>query len=207
VSWDPYLDLRTGVLRNRLGITDPAEFARVEADFTSARIAQLWRHPLPGHYDLAHLQRFHQVIFGDLFEWAGELRTVTLGKGGALFCHPHELVPTAARVFSRLADDRHLRGLNRTAFVDKLATLLASINYLHPFREGSGRAQRAFLAQLSRGAGHVLRWARMDPEANRVASQTARAGDTRLLRAMLEQLVDSDPDRPPRPRTPSDQPE
>lgn len=207
MSWDPYLDLRTGVLRNRLGITDPAKFAQVEADFTSARIAQLWRHPLPGNYDLAHLQRFHQVIFGDLFEWAGELRTVTLGKGAALFCHPHQLVPTAALVFGRLADDRYLRNLNRTAFVDKLALLLADINHLHPFREGNGRAQRAFLAQLSREAGHVLRWAPMDLRANRVASQAARAGDTRPLRAMLDQLVDDEPGQPPKPRPPSDQPE
>lgn len=206
MSWDPYLDLRTGVLRNRLGITDPAELARAEADFTSARIAQLWRRRLPGHYDLAHLQRFHQVIFGDLFEWAGELRTVTLGKGGALFCHPQDLVRTGTRVFGGLAEDRYLRGLNRAAFVDKLTALLADINYLHPFREGNGRAQRAFLAQLSRDAGHVLRWAGLDPEVNRAASLAARAGDTGPLRAMLDPLVDHGPGRPPSPRSPSDQP-
>ncbi|WP_051581792.1 Fic/DOC family protein [Pseudonocardia acaciae] len=204
MSWDPYLDLRTGVLRNRLGITDPAEFARVEADFTSARIAQLWRHPLPGDYDLAHLQRFHQVIFGDLFEWAGQLRTVTMGKGGALFCDPGDLVSTAVRVFGRLAEDGHLRGLDRAAFVDKLTALLTEINFLHPFREGNGRSQRAFLAQLSREAGHVLRWAGMDPEANRAASRAARGGDNGPLRAMLERLVDDGPGRPPAPRSPSD---
>lgn len=136
MSWDRYLDLRTGVLRHRLGITVPAEFARVEADLTSARIAQLWRHRLPGRYDLAHLQRFHQVIFGDLFDWAGELRTVSLGKGGALFCPPHRLVPVGARVFGRLADDQFLRGLHRAAFLDGL-TALADINDLHPFRRGT----------------------------------------------------------------------
>lgn len=207
MTWDPYLDLRTGVLRNRLGITDAAEFAQAEADFSSARIAQLWRHPLPGDYDLAHLQRFHQVIFGDLFDWAGELRTVTLGKGGALFCHPHDLVGTAAGVFGRLAADRHLRGLSRAAFLDKLTVLLADINDLHPFREGNGRAQRAFVAQLSRDAGHILRWARMDADTNRAACQAARVGDTEPLRAMLEHLVDDEPARPPAPRPQSDQPE
>ncbi len=62
MSWDPYLDLQTGVLRNRLGITDPDELARAEADFSSVRIAQLRRRPLPGGYDLPHLQAFHRHI-------------------------------------------------------------------------------------------------------------------------------------------------
>ena len=79
MSWDPYLDLRSGVLRNRLGITDAAELARAEAELTSYRLIELRTRPLPGSYDLPHLQAFHRYIFGDVYDWAGELRTVTLG--------------------------------------------------------------------------------------------------------------------------------
>ena len=119
---------------------------------------------MPGNYDLPHLQAFHRYIFGDLYDWAGELRTVTLGKGGALFCLPQDLVATADDVFTRLARDHHLRGRDRTAFIDGLTALLAGVNALHPFREGNGRTQRAFLAQLARDAGYRIRWAELDPE-------------------------------------------
>ena len=108
MSWDPYLDLRSGVLRNRLGITDAAELARAEAELTSYRLIELHARPLPGDYDLPHLQAFHRYIFGDVYDWAGELRTVTLGKGGALFCHPRDIVATADELFTRLARDNHL---------------------------------------------------------------------------------------------------
>jgi fido (protein-threonine AMPylation protein) len=62
LSWDPYLDLRTGVLRNRLGLTDPVALAAAEADFTAARLAGLELRPVPGGYDLPHLQAFHRRI-------------------------------------------------------------------------------------------------------------------------------------------------
>jgi cell filamentation protein len=74
--------------------------------------------------------------------------------------------------------------------VATLADLLGDINALHPFREGNGRTQRAFLAQLARAAGHPIRWAAMDPQVNIVASQAARRGDHEPLAAMLDQLVD-----------------
>jgi cell filamentation protein len=199
---DPYFDSRCGVLRNRLGITDPGELAEAEANFTSVRIFQLRRHPPPGRYDLPHLQTFHRHIFGDIYDWAGELRTVTIIKGG-LFCLPQNLTSTGAEVHDKLARAGHLRGLDRPAFLDGLTKLLADINSLHPFREGNGRTQRAFVAQLTREAGHIIRWSAMDPAINVEASQAAHRDDNTPLRAMLEQLVDHDepaedgPGRPP----------
>lgn len=207
MSWDPYLDLQTGVLRNRLGITDKAELAQAEAELTGYRLIELQLNPLPGRYDLAHLQAFHRHIFGDVYDWAGELRTVSIGKGG-LFCLPQHLVSFAGEVFGRLAHEDYLRGLGRAAFVDRLTALLADVNALHPFREGNGRSQRAFLAQLSRAAGYRIRWAAMDAEVNVAASAAAHRGDNTLLRAMLEELVEAHGDAasaPPQPRLPPGQ--
>jgi cell filamentation protein len=112
VSWDPYLDLDTGILRNRLGIGNPTELARAEADLTVSRLYDLQRTRLPGDYDLEHLRAFHRVIFGDVYDWAGELRTVSLGRGG-LFCMPGDLRSAGDEVFGRLARAYHLRGLDR----------------------------------------------------------------------------------------------
>lgn len=185
---DPYLDLDTGVLRNRLGITDPAELAQAEAELTALRLVELRRRPLPGVYDLAHLQAFHWHIFGDVYEWAGRLRTVSIGKG-QLFCLPQHLDTFAAEVFGKLHRNDLLRGLELDQFVDRLTEVLDDVNALHPFREGNGRTQRAFLTQLAGAAGYELRWTAMDPAENNEASRAALAGDPTGLRAMLARLV------------------
>jgi cell filamentation protein len=77
---DPYLDPRTGLLRNRLGITDAARLREAEAGLSLAAIQDLGLRILPGHYDLPHLRAFHREIFGDVYGWAGELRSVAVAK-------------------------------------------------------------------------------------------------------------------------------
>jgi cell filamentation protein len=200
---DPYRDLTTGVFHNRLGITDPSELARVEAELTTLRLIELRRRQLPGSYDLAHLQALHQHIFQDLYTWAGELRTVSIGKGH-LFCLPQHLESSAGEVFERLASNDYLRGLDRDPFLDHLADLLGDLNALHPFREGNGRTQRAFITQLARDAGYTLRWQTMDPVENIEASKAAHQGDNNRLRTMLGTLTTAK-FQPPAPRPPSDQ--
>ncbi|HUE02470.1 MAG TPA: hypothetical protein VMR62_23075 [Bryobacteraceae bacterium] len=84
---DPYLDPATGVLNNRLGITDEAVLEQAEADIVATRSYQLSQTPLKGNFDLAHLRAIHGRLFGDVYEWAGELRTIDISKGGARFAH------------------------------------------------------------------------------------------------------------------------
>ncbi|WP_181782170.1 Fic/DOC family protein [Pseudonocardia pini] len=188
MSWDPYLDLASGVLRNRLGLADPDALALAEAEFTATRMVALQRSPLPGAYDLPHLQAFHWHIFGDVYSWAGQLRTVRIGKGRA-FCPPEELEHRAATLFDGLAAEGHLRGRDRRGTVAGLADLLAGVNDLHPFREGNGRAQRALLGQLAEDRGYRIRWDALDPAENVAASVAAAEGDVTPLRAMLDRLV------------------
>lgn len=204
-SGDPYVDPATGVLRNRLGINDAEELAAAEADFTAVRLAQLTLVPIEGGYDLAHLQRFHARIFGDVYPWAGQLRSVAIAKG-IPFCPPEHLESYASEVFGRLANDGMLRGRGRELFLDGLTELIADLNALHPFREGNGRTLRAFTAQLAVDAGHELRWAGMDPSENVVVSRASLAGDNTGLRAMLDRLVDRPDPRSiaPLPRQPRD---
>ena len=190
MSGDPYLDPRSGVFRNRLGLTDRAELAIAEKQFAAMRFNQLKRRRLPGQYDLEHLRVFHWTIFQDVYPWAGQLRTVLIVKAGASFCLPHQIVDTAADVFARLADDRYLRGRDRDAFLDGLTALLTEINALHPFREGNGRTQRAFLSQVARDAGYRLRWEHIDRDANIDAARAAADGDLAPMRALLDPVVE-----------------
>ena len=77
--------------------------SRAEAALSASRLIDLERRRLPGRYDLAHLRAFHRCILGDVYAWAGQLRTVSIAKG-SVFCLPQHLESYAADVFGRLAD-------------------------------------------------------------------------------------------------------
>jgi len=77
---DPYLNPVTGVLINRLDIASPEHLQQVEADLTTAALADLGTRLLPGRYDLPHLRAFHREIFGDVYPWAGEIQVVAIAK-------------------------------------------------------------------------------------------------------------------------------
>ena len=185
---DPYLDPTTGILRNKLGITDAAELAQAEADITSARLTRLAERPITGGFDLAHLQALHKEVFGSLYDWAGRVRTVEIGKDTS-FCPVRNIPDFASDVFRKLSRANHLGGLDQAAFSAKAADLYGDINALHPFREGNGRTQRAFVSQLAASAGYSISWSRMDPERNRLASIASYLGQEGPLRAMMADLT------------------
>lgn len=187
---DPYVYPGTSCLRNRPGIRDADALARLEANQTAIILAQLEREWLAGRYDLAHLKTFHRRIFGDIYAWAGELRSVPLTKEQSVFALPEHIESYLRRVFSALAEERFLRELAREELLECLTHYYAELNAVHPFREGNGRTQRAFLGQLARDAGYRIAWERLDGERNVEASKASLQGDNRLLRAMLGQLVE-----------------
>jgi cell filamentation protein len=192
---DPYVYPGTDVLRNRLDVRDATDLAEREAALSAIRIAQLERRFIPGGHDLAHLQATHRHIFGDVYSWAGELRTVWISKGGDMFALPEHIDPYLRRLFADLAREGLLRGLGRERFVERLAHYYAELNAVHPFREGNGRAQRAFLGQIAKTAGYPIAWARLDAERNVHAARESHHGGDLALRGMLRDLLKM-PDEP-----------
>jgi len=158
---DPYPDRASGVLKNRFGIIDAATLETTEADLVAARSRELSQTPLKGRVDLAHLQAVHRYLFGDVYEWAGELRMIDIGKGGHLFAHHAHFGSAAATISERLAEDGHLAGLDPAAFSQRAAHYLGELNALHPFREGNGRAQREFMSHLAHATGYYIAWEAM----------------------------------------------
>ncbi len=134
---DPYVYPGTDLLRNLAGLQDASVLARREAQVTTLRLAQLTALRLEGAYDLPHLQRFHHFIFQDIYAWAGALRNVPIAKPGGMFALPEYIESYLTDVLRHLADERHLRGLARDRFADRLTHYYAEINAVHPFREGN----------------------------------------------------------------------
>jgi cell filamentation protein len=186
---DPYVYPGTDILRNHLGIHEATELAAQEAALSSIRIAQLERRFIPGDYDLTHLKATHSYIFGEMYPWAGELRTVRIAKGGDLFALPEHIGPYLTTLLADLAREDRLQGLEREQFVERLTHYYAEINAVHPFREGNGRAQRAFLGEIAKAAGHPITWARLDAERNIHAARESHRGNNSPLREMLSALL------------------
>ena len=182
---DQYLDPVSGVLRNRLSIADAATLEQAEAGLVATRSYELSKTPLPGQFDLAHLQVMHRYLFGDVYEWAGQLRTIDIGKGGQLFAHHAHIGSAAAPIFNQLAGEKHLAGLGPAAFSDRAAHYLGEMNALHPFREGNGRAQREFVSHLAHAAGYYVAWENVKQSDMLQASIESFKGDTSKLAALI----------------------
>jgi cell filamentation protein len=178
------------VLRNLAGLHDADELAAHEAQASTLRLVQLAALRLEGAYDLAHLQEFHRFVFQDIYAWAGELRSVPLAKPGSMFALPEHIEGYATKVLRQLSDERHLHDLPRDGFAERLTYYYAEINAVHPFREGNGRAQRAFLRQLALDAGHTLTWEHLDSQVLVHASQCSLRGDNLPMRDLIEKVLD-----------------
>ncbi|HUC25316.1 MAG TPA: Fic family protein [Streptosporangiaceae bacterium] len=185
---DPYTGPATGVLRNKLGLTTAAELETAEREITHAALIFLQEVPVPPTYDLRHLCAIHLRIFGDVYDWAGQLRTVAIAKG-SWFCLPQYIESSAAEIFRALQSENLLRGLPRDVFTDRLTYYLGEINAIHPFREGNGRAQRAFFERLASDAGFILDWQHLDADRNVAASAAIMRGDAAPMRKMIDELI------------------
>lgn len=185
---DPYTYPGTDTLRNRLGITDDKTLMEAERRLTLARGAEAARLTFPATAD--GYRALHRHLFQDLYDWAGQERTVNIAKGGSSFAH----VPYIARELDkRFADTRAgdaLKGLARDEFFDRLGNHINEINAIHSFREGNGRTMRHHAAQLARDAGHPIRIASIDKTAWMDASRHGfLTGDHRPMAAVLAEAA------------------
>lgn len=167
---DPYVHPDSKVLRNKLGIMDEKAMERAER----ALVTQRSREEVPrGNFDLDHLKAIHRHLFQDVYEWAGQVRTVEIAKDKSQFQFRQYIETGMADVEKRLKDKNYLRNLPRGAFAREAAAIIGDVNYVHPFREGNGRVQMQYLKQLCEQAGHPIRLERIEPQAWMEASREA----------------------------------
>ena len=183
---DPYCYKGTFVLKNRAGIRDAATLDAFELEMTTLR-AEL---PLPdGRFGEAHYRKVHHHLFQDVYTWAGRYRTVRTGKDGNWFCYPEHIAKFMARTFAKLDHPAFQHGGEVGTFVNAAADFLADLNAVHPFREGNGRAQLAFLHLVALRAGHPLKLDQIKRDAFLPAMIASFAGDSEPLIGQLAALL------------------
>lgn len=146
--------------------------------------------PPAGQLDYAHYRAIRYHLFQDVFEWAGQPRSIRIAKAGSTFCYPENLERWMGGVFERLSGQDNLVGMSKAAFAHAAACLLSDVNAGHPFREGNGRTQLAFLNLLCLNAGHPFDDDAIDPDATLSAMIASFLGDLAPLTALIVDLID-----------------
>lgn len=155
-EWDKkYCYPNSFVLKNKFNILNGLELELAEKEYTSLSIAEIKITPIKGDLDLKHLQNIHKYVFSDIYDWAGELRSVNISKGTS-FCNYMYIVDIGNKMFSKLTNENYLIGINGYEIYYKLAYYLGEINALHAFRDGNGRVQRVFIEYLAQVSGCTL---------------------------------------------------
>ncbi len=143
-----YTDPKTGILRNLAGLTDPDDLLFFESGAVAKRIQELYEKPIKIK-GIESLFVIHKHLFQDIYAWAGEERKVEISKEGKQF-FPTTYFGNAFRYIDTLISDyKKIPKNNKKQIAEKLAEILDTVNFLHPFREGNGRTQREFLRLLA----------------------------------------------------------
>ena len=174
-------------LENKLGITNSAELAREEERISKKKAVELFESGaldklVPGRF--ASLQAIHKALFEDIYDFAGELRTLNLAKGNFRFA-PLMYLEAALGNIDKMPQSTF----------DEIIEKYVEMNIAHPFREGNGRSTRLWLDQmLKAGIGQVVDWSKVDKEDYLLAMERSPIKDVEikvLLKAALTDEVNS----------------
>lgn len=170
------------ILENRLNITDSAELA-CEERISKKKAVQLFDNKLldsfpAGKFDT--LQAIHKYMFEDVFDFAGEIRTVNLAKGNFRF---------APLIYLQAALD-NIDKMPQSTF-DEIIEKYVEMNIAHPFREGNGRSTRIWLDHILKNEiGKVVDWSKVDKEDYLLAMERSPIKDVELKVLLKGALTD-----------------
>lgn len=178
-----------GVLKNLANIQEEQALLLYESLKVSRRIEELFVKPIKIKNSESIL-KIHQYLFQDVYEWAGKVRTVNISKNGKPF-FDGERFPMGFKYIDTLMDDfERISSKNTIEISQKLAEILDNLNFLHPFREGNGRAQREFIRVLALQKGFSLN---LNPPDNKNVHDRYMEGtiesNVQLLADLIQELL------------------
>ena len=176
------------VLQNKLGITNSVELAHEEELLTKRRALELYDNELLGTFEVGTfdgLAKIHGYLFQDVYDFAGEMRTVNIAKGGFRFA-PSIYLSEALEAIGKMPQSNF----------DEIIKKYVEMNVAHPFREGNGRTTRIWLdAILKKELGLVVDWSLIDKEDYLLAMERSPICDTEIKAVLKEALTDKINDR------------
>ena len=160
---DPYVYEGTDVLINTRDLRDGEELAAFERRRTTTAIARLRQEPVPGNFDAEHLQTIHREIFGSVYPFAGEPRTIELDKPeivlngeSVAYARPGDELRNDLASATKRVQAFHWNDQQPAASAREFAEAISEVWKAHPFREGNTRAVSVYMEQFSRERGFEL---------------------------------------------------
>lgn len=175
-------------LENKLGISDSSALAREEERISKKKAVELFESGVldtlePGTFST--LAEIHRWLFGEIYAFAGEIRTVNLAKGAFRFA-PVLYLREALRNIERMPQ----------ASFNEVVEKYVEMNIAHPFREGNGRSMRIWLDHMLKTAlGKVVDWSRVNQEDYLFAMERSPVRDTEIKHILKNALTDQVNDR------------
>ena len=172
------------VITNKLGITDSPTLAREEERISKKSAARLFEQNLLNNMSSGTwttLQDIHKVLFQDIYDFAGELRTVNISKGNFRFV-PVMYLSEAVKT---------IESMPQNSF-DEIVEKYVEMNVAHPFREGNGRSMRLWLDHmLCVELQKTIDWSQIDKETYLSAMERSPVNDLEI-KAVLSKALTSD---------------
>lgn len=176
------------VLENKLGITNSADLAKEEEKLSKKRAVELFENGLLSLADagsFSSLQKIHEYLFQDIYDFAGKIRTVNIAKGSFRFA-PVVYLQDALK---------HIENMPQSTF-DKIIKKYVEMNVAHPFREGNGRSTRIWLDLiLKKELNKVVDWRRVDKNDYLLAMERSPIKDLEIKVILKDALTDDINDR------------
>ena len=176
------------VLPNKLNIIDSLELSKEEEKISKKKAAELFENKILDNYSVgsfAQLAAIHEYLFCDIYEFAGEVRTVNIAEGNFRF----------APVMYLDASLSNIENMPQTTF-DEIIEKYVEMNVAHPFREGNGRSARIWLdLMLKQELHHVVDWSFVDKDDYLLAMERSPIKDTEIKHLLKNALTERIDDR------------
>ena len=170
-------------LDNKLGLTNSADLAREEERISKKKAVALFESGLLDQWkagEFSTLQAIHKYLFDELYDFAGEIRTVNIAKGSFRF----------APVMYLTAALENIDKMPQSTF-DEIVEKYVEMNIAHPFREGNGRSTRIWLDQIFKAELHkVVDWSKVGKEDYLLAMERSPIRDSEIKHVLKAALTD-----------------
>ena len=178
----------TTCLVNKLGVRDEKNLSEIEAQITFAKAVMLEETPIDDDFGFEHFKKIHDFLLCDLYEWAGQVRTVDISKKRTKFLDAASVESIGTKCFAKVREG-YFENLPFDEFVKRIAEFYNDVNYIHPFREGHGRTQRIYFTQLIRHYGYDINFADVDTDELMIATIQASSGVMDFLVEFFENSI------------------
>ncbi|MGN0714729.1 MAG: protein adenylyltransferase Fic [Anaerovoracaceae bacterium] len=170
-------------LENKLGLTSSADLAREEERISKKKALELFEKGILDHLPAGRfstLQAIHKYLFDDIYDFAGELRTVNISKGNFRFA-PLMYLQAALENIDKMPQSNF----------DEIVEKYVEMNIAHPFREGNGRSARIWLDHILKSEiRKVVDWSQIDKEDYLLAMERSPIKDIEIKHILRNALTD-----------------